>query len=280
MSNYSEILFKPVFKENPIALQMLGICSALAVTSKLYPTLIMCVALTVTVSLSNFFISMIRNITPSNIRIIVQMTIISSLVILVDQALKAYDYETSKTLSVFVGLIITNCIVMGRAEAFAMQNPPGVSFLDGFGNGLGYSVILIILGTIRELFGTGTILEYEIFPLVQNGGWYVPNNFFLLPPVSFILIGLIIWALRAWQKDQIEELFQTIKDEILELSVDLQKRIITIGDKEVSFDVEDHLIDRIIYGLDDVDITLKSKDKIFNFEKNRKETRPWIFINE
>ena len=205
MSNYSEILFRPVFKENPIALQMLGICSALAVTSKLYPTLIMCVALTVTVSLSNFFISMIRNITPSNIRIIVQMTIISSLVILVDQALKAYDYETSKTLSVFVGLIITNCIVMGRAEAFAMQNPPGVSFLDGFGNGLGYSVILIILGTIRELFGTGTILEYEIFPLVQNGGWYVPNNFFLLPPVSFILIGLIIWALRAWQKDQVEE---------------------------------------------------------------------------
>ena len=205
MSNYSEILFRPVFKENPIALQMLGICSALAVTSKLYPTLIMCVALTVTVSLSNFFISMIRNITPSNIRIIVQMTIISSLVILVDQALKAYDYETSKTLSVFVGLIITNCIVMGRAEAFAMQNPPGVSFLDGFGNGLGYSVILIILGTIRELFGTGTILEYEIFPLVQNGGWYVPNNFFLLPPDSFILIGLIIWALRAWQKDQIEE---------------------------------------------------------------------------
>ena len=205
MSNYSEILFRPVFKENPIALQMLGICSALAVTSKLYPTLIMCVALTVTVSLSNFFISMIRNITPSNIRIIVQMTIISSLVILVDQALKAYDYETSKTLSVFVGLIITNCIVMGRAEAFAMQNPPGVSFLDGFGNGLGYSVILIILGTIRELFGTGTILEYEIFPLVQNGGWDVPNNFFLLPPVSFILIGLIIWALRAWQRDQIEE---------------------------------------------------------------------------
>jgi len=178
MSKYSEILFRPVFKENPIALQMLGICSALAVTSKLYPTLIMCVALTVTVSLSNFFISMIRNITPSNIRIIVQMTIISSLVILVDQALKAYDYETSKTLSVFVGLIITNCIVMGRAEAFAMQNPPGVSFLDGFGNGLGYSVILIILGTIRELFGTGTILEYEVFPLVQNGGWYVPNNFF------------------------------------------------------------------------------------------------------
>ena len=204
MSKYQDILFKPIFRENPIALQILGICSALAVTSKLYPTLIMCVALTVVVSLSNFFISTIRNITPNNIRIIVQMTIISSLVILVDQALKAYDYETSKTLSVFVGLIITNCIVMGRAEAFAMQNPPGVSFLDGLGNGLGYSLILIILGTIRELFGSGTILDYEVFKLVQNGGWYIGNNFFLLPPVSFILIGLLIWALRAWQKDQIE----------------------------------------------------------------------------
>ena len=162
MAKTSEVLLSPIFKDNPIALQVLGICSALAVTSKLYPTLIMCVALTATITLSNFFISLIRNIVPSNIRIIVQMTIISSLVILVDQALKAYDYETSKTLSVFVGLIITNCIVMGRAEAFAMQNPPGVSFLDGFGNGLGYSVILIILGTIRELFGTGTILELSL----------------------------------------------------------------------------------------------------------------------
>ncbi len=152
------------------------------------------------------------------------MTIISSLVILVDQALKAYDYETSKTLSVFVGLIITNCIVMGRAEAFAMQNPPGVSFLDGFGNGLGYSVILIILGTIRELFGTGTILEYEILPLVQNGGWYVPNNFFLLPPVSFILIGLIIWALRAWQKDQIEEPINELIDILIKIKNDIKKK--------------------------------------------------------
>ena len=205
MAKTSEVLLSPIFKDNPIALQVLGICSALAVTSKLYPTLIMCVALTATITLSNFFISLIRNIVPSNIRIIVQMTIISSLVIIVDQLLKAYDYETSKTLSVFVGLIITNCIVMGRAEAYAMQNGPYMSMVDGFGNGLGYSVILIILGTIRELFGTGTILEYEIFPLVQNGGWYVPNNFFLLPPVSFILIGLIIWALRAWQRDQIEE---------------------------------------------------------------------------
>ena len=205
LKQYKEVLVNPLIKENPITLQILGICSALAVTSNLNVTLIMCIALTSVVSLSNLFISIIRNYIPSSVRIIVQMTIIATLVILVDELLKAYDYETSKKLSVFVGLIITNCIVMGRAEAFAMQNPPGVSFLDGFGNGLGYSVILIILGIIRELFGTGTILEYEIFPLVQNGGWYVPNNFFLLPPVSFILIGLIIWALRAWQKDQIEE---------------------------------------------------------------------------
>ena len=205
MSKVKEVLLNPIFNDNPIALQILGICSALAVTGNLYITLIMCVALTTVVTLSNLFVSLIRNQIPTNIRIIVQISIIATLVMLVDEVLQAFDYESSKTLSVFVGLIVTNCIVMGRAEAFAMQNPPGVSFLDGFGNGLGYSVILIILGTIRELFGTGTILEYEIFPLVQNGGWYVPNNFFLLPPVSFILIGLIIWALRAWQKDQIEE---------------------------------------------------------------------------
>ena len=200
MSNYSEILFRPIFKENPIALQMLGICSALAVTSKLYPTLIMCVALTVTVSLSNFFISMIRNITPSNIRIIVQMTIISSLVILVDQALKAYDYETSKKLSVFVGLIITNCIVMGRAEAFAMKEKPFVSFLDGLGNGIGYSLILIGVAFIRELFGAGTLFGIPIF-----GDWYPTNNLLLLPPSSFIIIGLFIWLIRGYNNDQIEE---------------------------------------------------------------------------
>ena len=200
MSKYSEILFRPVFKENPIALQMLGICSALAVTSKLYPTLIMCVALTVTVSLSNFFISMIRNITPSNIRIIVQMTIISSLVILVDQALKAYDYETSKTLSVFVGLIITNCIVMGRAEAYAMKNPPIRSFLDGLGNGFGYSFILIVVAFIRELFGAGELFGIPVMP-----DWYPKNNFLLLPPSSFIIIGLMIWGIRTYSKSQVEE---------------------------------------------------------------------------
>ena len=204
MSKFKEILLTPIFKDNPIALQILGICSALAVTSKLYPTLIMCVALTITVSLSNFFISLIRNIIPTNIRIIVQMTIISSLVILVDQFLKAYDYETSKTLSVFVGLIITNCIVMGRAEAYAMQNGPAMSALDGFGNGLGYSLILIIVGSIRELIGSGQLLGYQILQMTTEGGWYIPNNFFLLPPASFLIIGLFIWALRSWKKEQIE----------------------------------------------------------------------------
>ena len=205
MSKAKEVLLSPIFNDNPIALQILGICSALAVTGNLYITLIMCVALTVTVSLSNFFISLIRNIIPTNIRIIVQMTIIASLVILVDQFLKAYDYETSKTLSVFVGLIITNCIVMGRAEAFAMQNPPGISFLDGLGNGLGYSLILIVVGTIRELLGSGQLLGIDIFTTTQNGGWYVGNNFFLLAPSSFLIIGLFIWALRSWKTDQVEE---------------------------------------------------------------------------
>ena len=205
MSKTSEVLFSPLFKDNPIALQVLGICSALAVTSKLCPTLIMCVALTATITLSSFFISLIRNFIPNNIRIIVQMTIISSLVIIVDQLLKAYDYETSKTLSVFVGLIITNCIVMGRAEAYAMQNGPGMSALDGFGNGLGYSLILIIVGSIRELIGSGQLLGYQILHMTTDGGWYVPNNFFLLPPASFLIIGLFIWALRAWKTEQVEE---------------------------------------------------------------------------
>lgn len=205
MSKASEVLFAPLFKDNPIALQVLGICSALAVTSKLYPTLIMCVALTATITLSSFFISLIRNFIPNNIRIIVQMTIISSLVIIVDQLLKAYDYETSKTLSVFVGLIITNCIVMGRAEAFAMQNTPGVSFLDGLGNGLGYSLILIVVGAIRELLGSGQLLGIDILTTTQNGGWYVGNNFFLLAPSSFLIIGLFIWALRSWKTEQVEE---------------------------------------------------------------------------
>lgn len=204
LKQYKEVLINPLVKENPITLQILGICSALAVTSNLNVTLIMCVALTSVVSLSNLFISIIRNYIPSSVRIIVQMTIIATLVILVDELLKAYDYETSKKLSVFVGLIITNCIVMGRAEAFAMKEKPFVSFLDGLGNGLGYSIILIAVAVVRELFGAGTLMGYEILPLVSNGGWYPANNLLLLPPSSFILIGLMIWGIRAYKKDQIE----------------------------------------------------------------------------
>ena len=205
MSKAREVLLNPIFNENPIALQILGICSAVAVTSNLYVTLIMCVALTSVICFSNLFVSLIRNHIPTNIRIIVQMTIISSLVILVDEILKAFDYETSKQIGVFVGLIITNCIVMGRAEAYAMQNSAGMSFLDGLGNGLGYSIILIVVAIFRELIGAGSLAGYEILPLVQNGGWYIGNNYFLLPPSSFVIIGLLIWALRAWKTDQVEE---------------------------------------------------------------------------
>jgi Na+-transporting NADH:ubiquinone oxidoreductase subunit D len=204
MSKTKEVLLNPIFNDNPIALQILGICSALAITGSLYPTLIMCVALTVVVSFSSLLVSLIRKHVPNNIRIIVQMTIIATLVMLVDELLQAFDYETSRTLSVFVGLIITNCIVMGRAEAFAMQNGPWLSFVDGLGNGLGYSVILIFLAVIKELLGAGTLLGFEILPLVQNDGWYVGNNFLLMAPSSFFIIGLFIWALRAWKPDQVE----------------------------------------------------------------------------
>jgi Na+-transporting NADH:ubiquinone oxidoreductase subunit D len=199
-----ELLFDPVFKNNPIALQILGICSALAVTSSLKVTLVMCIALTAVTGFSNFFVSMVRNHAPSSIRIIVQMVIIASLVIVVDQILKAVAYDVSKQLSVFVGLIITNCIVMGRAEAFAMKNPPIPSFFDGIGNGLGYSAMLIALAVVRELFGSGKLLGYEILSVTTDGGWYVPNGMLLLPPSAFFLIGLFIWALRSWKKSQVE----------------------------------------------------------------------------
>lgn len=205
MSDTKKVLLAPIFTNNPIALQILGICSALAVTTSLSVTLVMCVALTSVTAFSNLFISMIRNFIPGSIRIIVQMTIIASLVIVVDQILKAYAFETSKQLSVFVGLIITNCIVMGRAEAFAMANPPGPSFLDGIGNGLGYSVVLIFVAVIRELLGAGNLLGFEIFPLVSEGGWYVPNGLLLLPPSAFFIIAGFIWLLRTYQKDQVEQ---------------------------------------------------------------------------
>jgi Na+-transporting NADH:ubiquinone oxidoreductase subunit D len=199
------ILIKPIFANNPIALQILGVCSALAVTTSLNVALVMCVALTTVTAFSNLFISMVRNYMPGSIRIIVQMTIIASLVIAVDLVLQAYAYEISKQLSVFVGLIITNCIVMGRAEAFAMKNPPLISFMDGIGNGLGYSVVLIIVGTIRELFGSGSLFGVEILPLVSNGGWYQANGLMLLAPSAFFIIGFLIWGLRTRRTEQLEK---------------------------------------------------------------------------
>jgi Na+-transporting NADH:ubiquinone oxidoreductase subunit D len=204
MDSIKETLTTPIFKNNPIALQILGICSALAVTSSLQVTLVMCVALTFVCAFANLGVSLIRQHIPSSIRIIVQMVIIASLVILVDQVLKAYAYAISKQLSVFVGLIITNCIVMGRAEAYAMKNPPLPSFIDGVGNGLGYSVVLIAVAVVRELFGAGKLMGVEILPLVTEGGWYNPNGLLLLPPSAFFLIGLFIWALRSFHKEQVE----------------------------------------------------------------------------
>ena len=205
LKKYQEVVVKPLIDENPITLQILGICSALAVTNNLSVTMVMCIAVISVISFSNLFISLIRNYIPTSIRIIVQMTIIASLVIVVDELLKAYDYETSKKLSVFVGLIITNCIVMGRAEAFAMKEKPLLSFFDGLGNGIGYSIILIGVAFIRELFGAGTLFGYEILPLTSNGGWYMGNNLLLLPPSSFIIIGLFIWLIRTIKSQQIEE---------------------------------------------------------------------------
>jgi Na+-transporting NADH:ubiquinone oxidoreductase subunit D len=199
-----ELLVDPLVDNNPITLQVLGLCSALAVTSSLQVSAVMALAVTAVTACSSFFISALRNQIPSAIRIIVQMVIIASLVIVVDQILKAFAYEISKTLSVFVGLIITNCIVMGRAEAFAMKNPPVASFLDGVGNGLGYSLILLMVGFIRELFGSGSFFGLTILQTTNNGGWYVPNGLLLLPPSAFFVIGLIIWAFRTWKPDQVE----------------------------------------------------------------------------
>ena len=189
-----KVLFGPVFANNPIALQVLGVCSALAVTSKMDKALVMCIALTAVCAFSNLFISIIRNHIPSSVRIIVQMTIIASLVIVVDSILKAYAYTLAKELSVFVGLIITNCIVMGRAEAYAMKSPPMMSFLDGIGNGLGYSVVLMTVAFIRELFGSGTVFGIEVLKLASEGGWYQPMGLLLMPPSAFFIIGLLAFS--------------------------------------------------------------------------------------
>jgi Na+-transporting NADH:ubiquinone oxidoreductase subunit D len=204
-SDTKKVLFGPIVDNNPIALQVLGVCSALAVTSSMANALVMTIAVMLVTGFSNFFISLVRNQIPSSVRIIVQMAIIASLVIVVDQVLKAFSYQLSKELSVFIGLIITNCIVMGRAEAFAMKEKPGVSFLDGIGNGLGYGAVLMIVAFFRELFGFGEIFGIEVFKLVQNDGWYQGNGLLVLPFSSFFIIGLIIWAVRQWKPEQVEK---------------------------------------------------------------------------
>jgi Na+-transporting NADH:ubiquinone oxidoreductase subunit D len=210
-----KLLVDPLVDNNPITLQVLGICSALAVTSSLKVAFVMSLAVIAVIAFSSLFISMLRNYIPNSIRIIVQMTIIASLVIVVDQLLKAYSYEISKTLSVFVGLIITNCIVMGRAEAFAMKNTPIDSFVDGIGNGLGYGLLLMCVGVVRELFGAGSLFGIVILNPVSDGGWYVPNGLLLLPPSAFFIIGFLIWGLRIWKKSQVEDpefKIQTVED--------------------------------------------------------------------
>ncbi len=205
MSSAKDVLLDPLFNKNPIGLQILGICSALAVTSKLETVIVMSLAVTFVIAGSNVSVSLLRKQIPNSIRIIAQITIIATLVIIVDQFLKAYAFGISKQLSVFVGLIITNCIVLGRAEGFAMKNPPGLSFLDGVGNGLGYSIVLLLVAFFRELLGAGKLLGITILPNINEGGWYLPNGLMLLPPSAFFIIGLLIWALRSWKTDQVEK---------------------------------------------------------------------------
>ncbi len=205
MSKTRDALLDPLFNTNPIALQVLGICSALAITTKMSTALVMSGAVVFVLLFSNLFVSMLRHQIPTSIRIIVQLTIIASLVIVVDQVLLAYAFGLSKQLSVFVGLIITNCIIMGRAEAYAMQNPPGMSMIDGLGNGLGYAVILAGTAVVRELFGSGSLFGVQLLALASEGGWYTPNGLMLLSPGAFFIIGFFIWALRTWKPEQVEQ---------------------------------------------------------------------------
>ncbi len=205
MSKSRDALVDPLFNNNPIALQVLGICSALAVTTKMDTAMVMSAAVVFVLLFSNLFVSLLRHLIPTNIRIIVQLTIIASLVIVVDQVLKAYLFDISKQLSVFVGLIITNCIIMGRAEAYAMQNPPSLSVIDGIGNGLGYAVILAGTAVLRELFGSGSLFDVQLFALASEGGWYVRNGLMVLSPGAFFIIGFFIWAIRVWKPDQVEQ---------------------------------------------------------------------------
>ena len=199
-----DVLLDPLINNNPVAFQVLGLCSALAVTTKMSTAFVMTLAVMAVTALSNTAISSIRNWIPPSIRIIVQLTIIASLVIITDQVLQAFVYDISKQLTVFVGLIITNCIIMGRAEAFAMQNPPGLSFIDGLGNGIGYGAVLMAVAFMRELFGSGKVFGITVFPLATEGGWYQPNGLMLLPPSAFFIIGFMIWAIRAYDREQVE----------------------------------------------------------------------------
>lgn len=202
MSDRSRTLIDPILVSNPVTLQVLGICSALAVTTSLSTALVMSAALTVVLTLSSGIISLIRNHIPRSIRLIVQITIIASLVIVVDQLLQAYMFAMSKRLSVFVGLIVTNCIVLGRAEGFAMKNPPGASLLDGLGNGIGYALILVAMGIVRELLGAGTLMGFVILPTVADGGWFSPLRLMALPPSAFFLLGLLVWGIRTIRPEQ------------------------------------------------------------------------------
>jgi Na+-transporting NADH:ubiquinone oxidoreductase subunit D len=205
MSETTRHLIDPIVGQNPVTVQILGICSALAVTTSLTTALVMCAALTAVLTLASGMISALRAHIPQSIRLIVQITIIAALVIVVDEILKAYAFEISKRLSVFVGLIITNCIVLARAEAFAMRNPVGASLLDGFGNGLGYSLILIVIGTVREVLGAGTLLGAPVLPTTATGGWFQPLKLMLLAPSAFFLLGFLVWAVRAWRREQVEK---------------------------------------------------------------------------
>jgi len=204
-NKYKDALLDPIFNDNPIARQILGICSALAVTSKLETSIVMAMAVIFVLSLSNLAVSLIRHHVASSIRILVEMTIIASLVIIADQVIKAFAYDISKQLSVYVGLIITNCIIMGRAEAFALKNPPMLSLIDGLGNGFGYTFVLLVVGALRELFGAGKLLGFTILPLNTAGGWYEPNGLFVMSASAFLIIGLMIWVIRAWKPEQVEE---------------------------------------------------------------------------
>ncbi len=203
-SKARDTLLNPLINENPVTLQVLGICSALAITNSLYSALIMSLALTSVLAFSNVAISLIRHHLPTSVRIIIQVTIIASGVIVVDELLKAFLPDTARTLTVFVGLIVTNCIVLARAETFAAHNSVGYSLLDGIGNGMGYGLVLVVVAVIRELFGNGSLLGFNILPLNEEGGWFEPNALLLLPPSAFFIIGLLIWAIRSWKTKQIE----------------------------------------------------------------------------